>query len=152
MTELNSTIVKQLAQLAKDYQHQRTGHLPGTVSVDLSDNAVIVTLHEALTPAEKALSKNPAGAAQVQEFHRQLFIDSSHAFRTEITRLTGRQVREATAEMGAGPFIHAFTTGTIVQMFLLAPGMLPITRADSDSDRMRCADDDGFRLPPDVTF
>jgi hypothetical protein len=34
---------------------------------------LMVTLHGALTPAEKALAQSPAGAAQVQEFHRQFF-------------------------------------------------------------------------------
>ena len=54
----------------------------------------MITLHGALSPAEKALAQSPAGAAQVQEFHRQLFIDSADALRQEIkTNHRGRGAR-----------------------------------------------------------
>ena len=76
----------------------------------------------ALSPAEKALAKTPAGAAQVQEFHRQLFTSSSESLRREIKRITGVEVREATAEVETttGTVVHVFTSGTMVQVFLLA--------------------------------
>ena len=82
----------------------------------------MITLHEALSPAEKVLAKSPAGAAQVQEFHRQLFATSSDSLRQEIRRITGVDVREATAEVepATGAVVQAFTTGTVVQVFLLA--------------------------------
>ena len=62
------------------------------------------------------------GAAQVQEFHRQLFRNSADSLRKEIKRITGREVREAAAEVdpATGSVVHAFTTGTMVQVFLLA--------------------------------
>jgi hypothetical protein len=58
----------------------------------------------------------------VQEFHRQLFANSSGSLRQEITRITGMDVREATAELepASGAVVQAFTTGTVVQVFLLA--------------------------------
>jgi len=73
--------------------------------------------------AETALAQNPAGAAKLQEFHRQLFLTASDDFRREIARITGREVREAAAEIESqtGTVLHAFTTGTIVQIFLLSP-------------------------------
>jgi uncharacterized protein YbcI len=82
----------------------------------------VITLYDALTPAEKALAKSADGAAQVQEFHRQLFATSSDSLRSEIQRITGRHVREAIAEVepATGTIVHAFTTGTVVQVFLLA--------------------------------
>ena len=43
----------------------------------LSEGTVVITLPEALAPAEKALARTPAGAAEVQEFHRQLFASAS---------------------------------------------------------------------------
>ncbi|HZL88642.1 MAG TPA: hypothetical protein VFB96_09740 [Pirellulaceae bacterium] len=48
---------------------------------------------------------------------------SAGEFRREIKRITGREVREAAAEVepATGPVVHAFTTGTMVQIFLLAP-------------------------------
>ena len=123
MNKFNSTMAQQIAQAAADFEKRRTGHSPKSVSVVLSDETVVVTLHGALLPAETALSKSPVGAAQLQEFHRQLFASSSESLRQEINRITGRQVREAAAEVEptTGSIVHAFTTGTTVQVFLLAP-------------------------------
>lgn len=116
------TISDQLAQVASRLQAQRTGHAPESVSVVLSDNTLVVTLHEALTPAEKALARSADGAAKVQEFHRQLFASASVEMRQQIERLTGRSVREATAEIETetGSVVHAFTTGAMVQIYLLS--------------------------------
>ena len=68
------------------------------------------------------MAQNPAGAAQVQEFHRQLFNSSIDLLRQEIKRITGVAVREAIAEIEptTGTVVKAFTTGTVVQVFLLA--------------------------------
>jgi uncharacterized protein YbcI len=75
-----------------------------------------------LSPAEKALAQTPAGATQLQEYHRQLFTSSSDSLRQEIKRITGVEVREATAEVETttGTVVQVFTTGTVVQVFLLA--------------------------------
>jgi hypothetical protein len=61
----------------------------------------------------------------VQEFHRQLFGSSSHPLRQEIERLTGVEVREASAEVepASGTVVKVFATGTVVQVFLLARGV-----------------------------
>jgi uncharacterized protein YbcI len=93
--------------------------------VVLSEDTLVVTLHGALSPAEKDLARTPTGAAQVQEFHRQLFTSSSESLRQEIRRITGVQVREATAEVETttGTVVHVFTSGTMVQVFLLARGL-----------------------------
>jgi hypothetical protein len=81
-----------------------------------------------LTPAEKALARTPAGAAQVQEFHRQLFISTDDSLRKEIKRITGRGVREAVAQVepASGTVVHAFTTGNIVQVFALSTNDDPV--------------------------
>ena len=93
----NPTLImaQQIAEAASALEEQRTGHLPNSVTVALSDDILVVTLHEALTLAEKTLSKTPRGAAQVQNFHRQLFSNSSDPLRLEINRISGRVVREA---------------------------------------------------------
>ena len=121
MNSLQLSVSERLAQLASTMQHQRTGHAPGKVTVVISDDTLVVTLQDALTPAEKALAQTTAGAAKVQEFHRQLFANSCDAFKDEIRRITGRRVREAAAEVEAvtGKVMHAFTTGAMVQVFLL---------------------------------
>ena len=102
-----------------------TGHEPQSVAVVLSGDTLLITLHGALSPAEKAMARSPAGAAQVQEFHRQLFATSANELRQEIKRITGVEVREATAEVETttGTVMQVFTTGTMVQVFLLAQGV-----------------------------
>ena len=116
------TMARQLAQVASDCEQQWTGHAPEAVTVVLSEDTLVIMLRGALSPAEKALAKSPSGAAQVQEFHRQLFANSSDSLRLEIKRITGVDVREATAEVEPtdGTVVKVFATGTVVQMFLLA--------------------------------
>jgi uncharacterized protein YbcI len=122
MKKLDPSVAQQIAQAASAFEQRRTGHAPKSVAVILSENTLVITLHGALSPAEQALAKSPAGAAQVQEFHRQLFIDSADSLREEIKRITGVEVREATAEVEptSGTVVQVFTTGTVVQVYLLA--------------------------------
>jgi uncharacterized protein YbcI len=123
MSNRKTNMAQQIAQAAIAFEQRRTGnHVPKSVTVVLSERTLVITLHEALSPAERALSQTPAGAAQMQEFHRQLFANSSDSFREEIRRITGMEVREATAEIepASGAVVQAFTTGTVVQVFLLA--------------------------------
>jgi len=76
MDEADPTVSQQIAQAAIAFEQRRTGHAPTSVTVVLSDDTLVITLHGTLSPAEKALAANPAGAAQVQEFHRQLFANT----------------------------------------------------------------------------
>jgi uncharacterized protein YbcI len=125
MENLNPSVAQQIAQAAIAFQQQRTGHEPKSVAVVLSGDTLLITLQGALSPAEKALAQSPAGAAQVQEFHRQLFATSANELRQEIKRITGVEVQEATTEIEttAGTVVQVFTTGTMVQVFLLAEGV-----------------------------
>src|SRR5439155_5683890 len=63
-----------------------------------------------------------AGAAQLQQFHRELFLNSCAPLRQAIEGITGVQVREATmdVETASGTVVQVFSTGTAVQVFLLA--------------------------------
>ena len=85
------------------------------------------------------MAQSPDGAAQVQEFHRQLFDDSADALRQEIKRITGVEVREGTAEIEptTGTVVKAFTTGTVVQVFLLASTVPADTWSGSGQDDQR---------------
>ena len=125
MKQLDQTMTQQVAQAISVFQEQRTGYPPKAVTTVLSDDTLVVTLHDALSPAEKDLSRTPEGAAQVQEYHRQLFKDSVDMLREEIKRITGVAVGEAAAEVETttGAVVHAFTTGTMVQVFQLAGGI-----------------------------
>ena len=125
MKSARPTMAEQVAQAARDFQQQRTGHAPAAVTVALSNDTLVITLHEALTPAERALARSATGAAKVQEFHRQLFANSAETLRREIKRITGVEVREAAAEVETttGTVVQVFTSGTMVQVFQLAEGL-----------------------------
>ena len=118
MAESSSEMAKQAGHAACDYEQHRTGRTPQSVTAVLCDDSLVITLRGVLSPAEKDLAKSPAGAAQVQEFHRQLFINTCDSLRREIEKITGVVVREATSEV-------ATETGTVVQVFLLAANVAP---------------------------
>ena len=121
MDKCNATMAERIAQAASAFEQQRTGNVPQSVTVVLGENTLVITLHGALSPAERALARSPEGAAQVQAFHRQLFASASDSLRQEIRRITGVEVREATAEVepASGTVVGVFTTGTTVQVYLL---------------------------------
>jgi uncharacterized protein YbcI len=127
------SMAQQIAQAARAFEQQRTGHEPRSVTVVLSGKTLVITLHGALSPAERALAASPAGAAQLQEFHQQLFANASDALRQEIKRITGVEVREASAEV-------APKTGATVQVYLLADGIPADTWKGRHRARARGAD------------
>lgn len=133
MEKLEPSMAQQIARVAIAFQQQRTGHAPKSVAVVLSGGTLLITLHGALTPAEKTMAQNPEGATQVQEFHRQLFANSAETLREEIKRITGVEVREAAAEVETktGTVVQVFSTGTMVQVFLLAQD-IPLESWSSD--------------------
>ena len=53
MDKPNSTMARQIAQAASVFEQQRTGNTPKSVTVVLSDTTLVITLHGALSPAEK---------------------------------------------------------------------------------------------------
>src|SRR5277367_7186674 len=128
MSDSKKTMAQQIATAAIAFEQRRSGNdSPKSVTVVLSEGTLVITLHDALSPAEKALAKSTAGAAQIQEFHRQLFANSSASLRQEIKRITGMEVREATAQVEpvTGAVVQAFTTGNVVQVFQLV-GSVPM--------------------------
>ena len=126
MNQPTRTMAEQIAHAATAFQRQRTGHEPKSVSVVISGETLVVTLNGALSPAEQAMSRSSEGAAKVQEFHRQLFLNASETLRTTIKRITGMDVREVTAEVepATGTVVQVFSSGTMVQVFLLS-GWMP---------------------------
>ena len=121
----SNSMARQLGQAAIVFERQRTGHAPKSVTVVLSEKTLVITLYGALSPAEKAAAQSPAANAQMQEFHRQLFANSVDALRTEISRITGVAVHEASAEIETvtGAIMQRFVTGTVVQVFLLGQNL-----------------------------
>ncbi len=122
MNQPKAGMAEQIAQAAIAFEQRRTGsQLPKSATVVLSKGTLVITLHDALSPNERAMALSPGGAAKIQEFHRQLFATGSGSLREEIKRITGMEVREATAELEpmSGAVVHAFTTGDVVQVFSL---------------------------------
>jgi uncharacterized protein YbcI len=115
-------MAQQVAEAVTTFQLRTTGHAPKAVTVVLSQDTLVITLHEALSPAERDTAKSPEGAAKVEEFHRQLFANSSQSLRDDIKRITGVAVREAVAEIepATGAVVQAFTSNAMVQVFRLA--------------------------------
>jgi uncharacterized protein YbcI len=136
MNNSNLTKAEQIALVVNEFEEQRTGHRPKSVSVVLSDETLVITLHGALSLAERSLALTPEGISQVREFHRELFNTSAGALRQEIERITGVKVREAAAEVetNTGTIVQVFTTGTIVQVYLMAHGMSADTWSGSGTD------------------
>jgi uncharacterized protein YbcI len=134
MAESSSTVAKRIARAAIDFEQQRTGHVPRSATVVLSDDTLVIALHGVLSPAEEALAKTPEGIAQLQEFHRQLFANASGSLRQEIERITGVGVHEAAAEVepATGTVVKVFVSGTVVQVFLLADSLGMETWSGSD--------------------
>ncbi|SFJ25210.1 DUF2294 domain-containing protein [Planctomicrobium piriforme] len=121
MVDAQLTMAQQVAQAISKFQRERTGHAPVSVTVVLSEGMLVVTMNGVLSPAEKMMAQTPEGAAQVREFHRQLFQNSVADLRVEIQRITGVDVHECAAEVETktGAVIHVFTSGTMVQVFQL---------------------------------
>jgi uncharacterized protein YbcI len=121
MLKSNTTMAQQLTQAAIAFERRHSGHTPKSVTVILSDNTLVITLHGAMSPAEKALAQRLSGAALMQEFHRQMFNHPAESLRQEIKKITGVEVCEsAVGVVTTGTVVQAFTTGTVVQVFLLA--------------------------------
>ena len=57
MQKSNSMMAQQVAQAASAFQERRTGHAPQSVTVVLSEDVLVITLHGALTAADKTASQ-----------------------------------------------------------------------------------------------
>lgn len=115
-------MAQQVAEAVMAFQLQITGHAPRAVTVVLSQDTLVITLHEALSPAERDTARSPEGAATVEEFHRQLFANSVHSLQERIESITGVKVHQAVAEIepATGSVVQAFTSSAMVQVFRLA--------------------------------
>ena len=124
MEKSNSTMAQQIAEAASAFEQLRTGHGPKSVTVVLSEETLVVTLHGACRRPRKPWLRHRRGPPRCR-----IFIASCSPTRptiaAEIKRITGVDVREATAEVETktGTVVHVFTTGTMVQVFLLAHGI-----------------------------
>ena len=135
VSPVKSGAAKQLAEVARQFETQRTGRTPESVTAVLVDDSLVITLRGMLSPAEKLLAKSPVGAAQIRELHRQLFQTSCGSLLQEIEVLTGAAVLEATSEV-------ATDTGTVVLVCLLAAGVTDSSWSDASNEDIADAPSD----------
>ena len=111
MSNPQSSLAEQITHATWTLEQQRTGHGSEWVTVILCEHTLFITLRNALSPAELALSRSQRGAAQVQLFHRELFAGSAESLTKEIQRITGTQVNESS--------ILVFASGMMILVLLL---------------------------------
>jgi len=117
MTQAHS-MAQQIAQTAIDFEEQRLGRRPKSVTVVLGGDTLVITMHGVLSRAEMTLAENSVGAAKLLEFHQELFNHSSEPLRREIKKITGLELCEM-GKVKAVAAVQVFPTGTVVQVFLL---------------------------------
>ena len=124
MEKPRPTLAQEIAEAAVAFQQETTGQAPKAVTVVLSQDTLVIALHEVLSRAEKDLAKSPSGAEQVREFHQQLFSTSSQGLLKQIERVTGVEWREAVVEVEpvSGDMVQAFARSAKVQVFRLTAG------------------------------
>jgi|SRR5579871_503548 len=130
-------IGQEIARAARIFEKRRTNHGRKWVAVFLNEDTIVIVLYGALTVAEKALAQSPAGAVQIQEFHRQLFAKVPDAFHRRIKSITGMEVRNTTADIDltTGGVRQILTTDTVGEKFLLALDEPPVHRDTPPSRR-----------------
>jgi len=133
MIKPESTMARQVARAVMAFQQKTTGHAPKAVTVVLSQDTLVVTLHEALDDATRRIV--------LEELRDKVFnpkiLSISHCKREfDVTRITAQtdrgevtfqlrtrdDVREAVAEVEptTGAVVQAFTRSAMVQVFRLA--------------------------------
>ena len=95
---------------------------PTAVTVVLGEDTLVVTLHDALTPAERHWPRARPARPACRSFIGSFSPIHPTNFDRRSSGSPAADVREAAAEIEAatGTVVHAFTTGTMVQVFLLA--------------------------------
>jgi uncharacterized protein YbcI len=122
MSGTKPMVAQEIAEATMAFQRQCTEVTPASVTVVLGEKTLVVTLHEALSPAEKEMARTTEGAARVHEYHRQLFHDSAGTLHKELNRILGVEVSESTVDMQppTGRVAEVFSTGDMVQVFRLS--------------------------------
>ena len=113
-------IARQIAQAIRAFQCRVDGHPAESITVVLSQHTLVIVLEGALSSVEHSLLQSPAGFAQVQEFHRQLFWKPTSALWHEIKKPLGIEgVEKADDGLSTRTCIQVFSNGTVVHVFLL---------------------------------
>lgn len=121
MKQSQSAMARQIGEAVNAFERRTGSHLPKSMTVVLSGHTLVITLRGALSPIEHNLAQSSNGAAQLQEFHRDLCADHPGSLRQEIKRITGVEVCEAITEVepATGVVVKVSTTGTVVHVLML---------------------------------
>ena len=94
MERLASTMVQQIVRPMSAFQERRADSLPYSVTIDLGDDTLVITLNEDCLTAEKAQPKSGADAARMQEIYRQFISDAMASLRQHMHNLADENVPE----------------------------------------------------------
>jgi uncharacterized protein YbcI len=122
MEKPSSSMAQQIAEAAGASEQLRTGHGPRSVTVVMSEETPVITLHGALSAAERALHRRRRRRRRSSTFIDSYLHTRPTRYAERSKKITGVGVSEANAEVETktGTVVHDFTTGTMVQVFLLA--------------------------------
>ena len=68
MTEHSSSMAQQLAEAASAFEQRMTGQVPKSATVVLRDSTLVITLHSALSLAERAVARTPVNKFGVSKY------------------------------------------------------------------------------------
>lgn len=118
MSTNRPTMAEQIGHAASAFEQVRTGHVPKSVTVVLTNDTLVITLRGILTHAERVLANTESGASWVREYHRQLFANSSNSLLDEIKRITGISATEP--RVIEGTLVSMFELDAVVHVYVLA--------------------------------
>lgn len=121
MSTPESAMAQRIGEAVNAFEQRTGSHQHKTITVILSGQTLVITLHGALSPIEHTLAQSPIGADQLQKFHRHLFASGSESLREEIKEITGVKVCEALTDVepSTGTVSMVSTSGTVVHVVLL---------------------------------
>lgn len=122
MDKNEPTTAQAIASAAIAFQRECTGIAPRSATVLLGEKTLVVRLHDALSTAEKLLAQTPQGAARVEEYHRELFRNSSATLHHDLQKILGVEVQESSVEVdpATGRLVEVLPSGDLVQVFVLS--------------------------------
>lgn len=124
MDQFQRKIGQKIAQETGAFEQRCTNQEREWAVVFLNEETLVIVLHGSLTATENTAAQSPAGLAQIQEFHRQLFADDSAILFQKIKNITGLGICDTAVEIDPmiGSVVLLFTTDTVGGRFLLPLG------------------------------
>ena len=121
----NPRLARQVAQAAGGFEHRLLGRAPTSVGVVTAADAMVVSVHETLSPIERRLTYDDAGRKRLREHHRSLFEATLDALFDHVCQATGVRLTGGLVHVDAlaGSVTKTLTTGAAIELFLLGEGL-----------------------------